>query len=231
MALNIKELLFGGGNAGGQFNRLNPQQEKALSSTLGQYNPEQASLQGNQLYQTGSSYLNNLLQGGPGAYDKFSAPYLRQFNEELAPALAERYTAQGAKGSSSFNNAFAKEASNLEERLASLHGGLQLQALPQALQFAQQPFSNQLSLGQLGLGTNAYEQQGQFVPGGGNQGLVGGLSSLLPDTTFGKSEYEKDDLGNVMRDAAGNPIKKQGSDWTKWASIGLKFLPYLASLF
>jgi hypothetical protein len=171
------DFLFGSKDKLKKESILTSQQQNALQSILGQFNPEQANLMGNPLYQSGSSYLQNLLQGGPGAFDQFEAPYLRQFNEEIAPALAERFTAGDAQRSSAFNNAFAKESSNLSQNLASLRGQLQQGAAGQALQYSQQPFQNQLALGQLGLGTQAYQpyiQKGQsgFIPG-----LAGSLAS------------------------------------------------------
>jgi hypothetical protein len=85
------------------------------------------------LFQQGQSYLQNLLSESPETMQKFEAPYLSQFQKEIIPALAERFAGSGAQSSSAFQQALGQAGADLQERLASLRGGMQLQALPQAL--------------------------------------------------------------------------------------------------
>lgn len=177
------DFLFGSKDKIKKENVLGPEQNRALQALLGQFNPEQASLQGNPLYQSGSSYLQNLLQGGPGAFQQFEQPYLDQFHQETIPSLLEYFTSGDAKKSSAFAQALGKAGAGLHTNLAALRGQLQLGAAGQGLQYAQQPFENQLALGRLGLGTQQYQpyvQQGQMglVPGFAGS-LAGGLGQGL----------------------------------------------------
>jgi hypothetical protein len=121
-----------------------------------------ADIQQNPLYQSGASYLQNLLSGSPESTSAFEAPYLRQFNEQIVPGLAERFAGMGAgaQSSSAFRNALGSASSGLQENLAALRAGLQGQASDQALQYAQQPFANLSGLAGLGLGT----QTKAFMP-------------------------------------------------------------------
>lgn len=153
----------------------------------------------NPLYQQGNNYLQNLLSGAPGATQAFEAPYLTQFYQQTVPQLSELFggfgTGAGAQQSSAFQNALGQAGAGLSENLAALRSQLQMQALPQALGYAQQPYSNQLAglgvrafentmqPGQAGIGTQlaqfapyaAASQQGLYAPGQ----ALGGLGRLF----------------------------------------------------
>lgn len=149
------------------------------------------------LYGAGSDFLQSLLGGGPNAFSQFEAPYLQQFQQQIAPGIAERFTGMGtgggAQSSSALNQALASAGGNLQNQLASLHGGLQMQALPQALAYAQQPYTNTLQ----GIGINTFENT--YQPGSTGflgetvKGAMGGLSqgfgqyggNFLGQKTFG----------------------------------------------
>lgn len=122
----------------------------------------QANIQQSPLFQAGSSYLQNLLSGSPESTAAFEAPALRQFQEQIIPMLAERFSGigAGAQSSSAFSQALGSAGAGLAEDLADLRARLQQGAAGQALGYAQQPVSNLFGLSQLGLGTQA---QG-FVP-------------------------------------------------------------------
>jgi len=157
--------LFGGGKKDKfkQVNRFSPEQQQAFE----QYwkNP----VQNNQTYQAGNQYLQNLLSGDPSAYQQFEAPLMQQFQQQTVPAIAERFagmgTGAGAGSSSALYNSLGQAGTNLSTNIGALRGQLQMQALPQALQYAQQPYSNMMQ----GFGVSPYEnvyQQGQ--PGAGD---------------------------------------------------------------
>lgn len=112
------------------------------------------------LYQSGEKYLQGLLSGDSEAYQAFEAPALRQFREEIMPEIAEKYAGVGAGGSSAFGLAATHAGGALEEQLASMREGLRVQALPQALSYAQQPITNQAAF--MGQAMNA---QPGAVPG------------------------------------------------------------------
>lgn len=98
----------------------------------------------NPAYGQGLQYLMQLLQGGPEAFANFEAPIKRQFEEEIIPGIAERFAGLGAgsQSSSAFQQALGKAGAGLSENLGALRSSLQMQALPQALQYAFQPFQS-----------------------------------------------------------------------------------------
>ena len=104
---------------------------------------------------------------------------MRQFNEQIVPGIAERFSGlgSGAQSSSAFQQALGGAGADLSERLGALRGGLQGQAANQALGYAQQPVSNLQNF--LGMQTQAFAPK---QPSFGQQlgtGLIGGLGTGL----------------------------------------------------
>ena len=123
----------------------------------------------------GMSYLQNLLSGDTS---QFEQPLMRQFNEQVVPGMAERFSGMGsgAQGSSAFGQQMGQAGAGLMEQLGSLRGGLQQQGL------------GQLSglMGQ-GLGARSFENifrpetsgfLGGMAPGMGQMGGLGLLKLL-----------------------------------------------------
>jgi|GEM_PF-6905724 hypothetical protein len=137
----VNDFLFG------TESEMNPYNQDSLSSL--QELLQGGGLQGNDLYGSGQSYLQNLLNGSPQAFQNFEAPYLQNFQQNIAPGIAERFagagTGGGAMSSSGLNQALAQAGRSLQTDLAGLRSGLQMQALPQALNYAQQPIQNRLN--------------------------------------------------------------------------------------
>src|SRR5439155_1733411 len=89
-------------------------------------------IQQNPNYQTGQDWLQSMFSD-PQFFDKFEAPLMRQFNEEIGPGLANRYASMGSGGSlgsTGFRNQLAREGSNLSTNLGALRGQLQQGAIP-----------------------------------------------------------------------------------------------------
>lgn len=180
----LLDFLFGKKDKFKQKSVFTPEQEQALQQYF------QQGIETSPLFGAGSNYLQNLLSGAPGTFEAFEAPFKRQFEEETIPMIAERFaglgTGGGALGSSAFGQTLAREGSNLSQTLAQLRSGLQMQALPQALGYAQQPFSNLLA----GLGARGFENI--YQPG--DTGLLGGILSGLGGgfgTSFGQGLGKK----------------------------------------
>ena len=137
------------GEKGKQGSTYNKNQLKGMDEILQQIRsgvggPNQDITQ-NPNYQQGSEWLSNLFGNDQGFWDKFEAPLQRQFNEEIAPGLANRFASQGSGGSlgsTGFRNQLAREGSNLSTNIAALRGDMQQQGVNQALGYAQQPVSN-----------------------------------------------------------------------------------------
>ena len=93
-------------------------------------------------FKAGQDFLTQLFSGSPEATQRFEAPALRQFHEQIVPQIAERFAGVGALSSSGFQQALSHAGGDLSERLAALRGNMQLGALGPALSYAGAP-SNQ----------------------------------------------------------------------------------------
>lgn len=110
------------------------------------------------------NYLNSLLSGEGADWEAFSAPYMRQFEEETIPGIAERFGGAGAQSSSGFQQALGKAGAGLQEQLAQLRGQLRMGAAQQI----------QGMMGQ-GLGQRAFENL--YIPRG--QGFLQGMAPAI----------------------------------------------------
>lgn len=168
------------------FSTLAPWQQQLLQQLQGGMFSHQSPLFG-----AGQNYLQNLLQGGEGAFSQFEAPYKREFNERTIPGLAERFAGAGAgaQSSSAFQQALGSAGAGLSENLAALRGNLQMQALPHALEYSQVPFNQ--ARGLLDINSQGFAPKQQpfwqqllkgLAPGVGagvGMGLTGGASGLM----------------------------------------------------
>lgn len=129
----------------------------------------------NQNYQQGSDYFNSLFND-QDFFNKFEVPAFRQLNEEILPGIANRFAGMGSGGSlgsTAFRNQANRAGTDLATNLAAQRGNMQAGAIPQMLSYAQQPFSNLMSLYQQAL----QPTQNQYIPAsmgfGGNIGAAG----------------------------------------------------------
>lgn len=148
----IGEFLFGSKDRIKKRSLLNKDQQSALKDFL------QQGIETRPLYNAGSSYLQNLLSNSPEAFQAFQEPYLQNFQQKIVPTIAERFagggTGAGGTLSSAFANSLAQAGRGLQTDLAALRGGQQLGGLGQALNYAQQPYSNKLG----GLGVQSFQR-------------------------------------------------------------------------
>ena len=114
--------------------------------------------------QAGLGNLQSLLSGEAEAYE---APAMRQFQEQILPSIAERFTGMGAgaQRSSAFGQQLGQAGAGLAENLAMQRAQLQQQGLGQLQSM-------------LGLGFTSPFQY-QTIPGteGGLSKLLGGVGS------------------------------------------------------
>lgn len=115
-------------------------------------------------FNAANQYDQSLLGQGPEAFNQFSSPYLQQFQEQIAPRIAEQYAGAGALSSSGFGQALGGAGAGLSSQLAQLFSQLQGQAAGRQ----QGQFQN---LSQLGLGYQPFAYQ--HKPG--SKGLAGPL--------------------------------------------------------
>ena len=153
------------GDKGGRENIYNPEQQQTLDYTNQQ---ARTGITGNRSYQLGSDYINRLMSNDPEAYAAFEAPYKQQFEQQVIPGIGERYAGMGAgnQSSSAFRNELAQAGGNYTTGLAALRANMQMQALPQALNYAQAPMQNLAQLAQVGLNRSPYQERE------GSQGIL-----------------------------------------------------------
>lgn len=166
---------FFGGTPGkiNQISNLRPDQE-ALSRQL--VNAGQGQGAGG-AFGTAADYYRNLLGDNSADMQAFTAPALRQYNQDIVPGISEQFAGMGSGGlsSSGFRNAQVQGATDLSERLGAIRANLR--------QAGAQGLSNIGNLGLQNFQTN-YEQPG----------TEGFLSSLSPA------------IGSIGSAALGGPI-------------------------
>ena len=130
-------LLLGGANVASRLFQREPREERFSRLT-----PQQEQLQNQILSLLGGSQENEGVLGrllGSEGMDEFAAPYRREFFESTIPGIAERFTSLGAQRSSGFQQALARSAEGLSERLANVRGQQQLGVLGSLLGGGLQP--------------------------------------------------------------------------------------------
>jgi len=135
-----------------------PQQMQYLQQIL-------QGLQGGNSDIQGMNYLNSLFSNDPQAFRDYEAPAMRQFNEQILPGIAERFTGMGAgsQNSSAFQQQATAAGSRLSENLAAQRANLRGQGINQMQGFGQMGLTPQFE--------NIYMQ--------GQPGLLQGLSGGL----------------------------------------------------
>ena len=110
-------------------------------------------------YGESTDYLRQLMDPDSQAVKQFTDPFMRQFEQQTVPGLAERFAGMGAMGgglsSSGFGQSLSAAGGNLQSQLAALKAGLGQQAAGQLMgQYGSMT-------GQaLGTPAFAYQQQG-----------------------------------------------------------------------
>ena len=177
------------------FSTLSPEQQTILSQILQSMQGRTGAVSAQPTFGAGESYIQRILGGDTS---QFEAPLMRQFNEQIIPGLAERFSAagSGAQRSSAFQQALGAAGADLTERLGSLRGQLQLGALSPALQYASAPASQLQEL--LGLQT---------------QGLVPKKRSTLQEALIGLSGELGSALGSGLTGGLGGLSRGLDRDW------------------
>jgi hypothetical protein len=118
--------LLGSGEKTKEFQRYNPQQEQVLNMLLGG---------AQQQLPQGFEFLQNILSQSPEAMQAFERPALRQFEEQILPTIAERFTGMGigSSRSSAFGQQLGAAGAGLSENLQAQRAGLGSNALTQLL--------------------------------------------------------------------------------------------------
>jgi hypothetical protein len=122
----ILDMIFGAKDQLRNVPVLTKEQQSTLSQILGQLGQMQGPTGA---YGMAQNRLADLLSGGSDVYNAFAAPYMRQFQEQTIPGLAERFAGVGGRGgalsSSGFGQGLGAAGAGLQESLASMGAGLQ----------------------------------------------------------------------------------------------------------
>ena len=113
--------------------------EKEKQQKLPLYSPGQETVMG-QLRQGGEGqlpdmfqFLQQILSQDPKMMEQFQAPAMRQFNEQIIPGIAEKFSGMGAQSSSGFTQALGGAGADLAERLGAQRAGMGSQAVAQLM--------------------------------------------------------------------------------------------------
>lgn len=166
-----------------------------------------------------SDYYRDLLSDENADMDAFSAPAMRQYNQDIVPGISEQFAGMGAGGlsSSGFRNAQIQGATDLAERLGAIRANLR--------QSGAQGLSN---IGQMGL--QNFSQNMVTQPG--SQGLLGSLAPAIGGaigTAVGGPIGGF--IGSGLGSAAGNSAGSSGGSWFggSGSKVGANSGPYGSS--
>lgn len=172
-----------------------------------------AGKRGGGAFRQASKYYNNLLSDDSEDYNAFTAPMLRQYNEDIIPNISEQFAGMGSGGlsSSGFRNAQTQGAVDLAERLGQIRANLR--------QSGVQGLAN---LGSLGL--QSYSQNMVTKPGtkGFLAAIAPSIGSALGSAIGGPiGSWAGNKLGSAVADA-GNSV---GSNSSPYGQIGPQASP------
>ena len=122
--------LFGSGGKTKQVPAMTKEQQSQLMQVLQQLDP---SGQLGQAYSQSLGGMQEFMDPSSESMQRFADPYMRQFEQETIPGIAERFAGAGAMGgglsSSGFGQALSAAGGNLQSQLASMKTGVQRQAM------------------------------------------------------------------------------------------------------
>ena len=163
--------------------------------------------------------LRQYMDPSSQATSEFAEPYIRQFNEQTIPQLAERFAGAGATGgalsSSGFGQALGAAGGKLQTDLAGLKSGLGQKSLSDLLNLmlnltGQKNFGYSQQPAQTGFAESLF---GNYAQGLGQSGY-NPLSSIA-DLFSGKGQSPTQ-IGSMARPPAPAPVSPGGSVGVPW---------------
>ncbi len=130
---------------------MSPEQESLFKNLLQMLSPGGQLGQG---YGQGLDQLTQMMDPSSEAQQRFADPYMRQFNQQTVPGLAERFAGAGgsatggALSSSGFGQALGGAGADLQSNLAALKSQLQQSAIQQIMEQYQTSLGKGLSTDQ-----------------------------------------------------------------------------------
>ena len=178
---------------------------------------------------TAADYYRDLLSDNPADLAAYTAPALRQYNEEIVPGLSEQFAGMGSGGlsSSGFRNAQIQGATDLSERIGSIRANLR-----------QQGAQGLANIGQLGLQDFQTNYQTPGTPGilqsmaplagpiigaalaGPAGGIAGGAAGAAISGTANAA------TGSPTASVNPSPAQPTASKWYGGNAVGKNTSPY-----
>lgn len=177
--VNIGRMLFGGRGKVKQAPTLTPQQQGLQQQLM-------SGLQGGPSSIPGLDYLQQLMSNDPNAFAAYEAPAMRQFQQEIVPGIAERFTGMGmgSRNSGAFQQQIASAAGRLSQDLAAQRANLRQGAMGQLMgmygQAMQPQFTNYYQQPQQGFFPGLLGGMGQGLGYGASYGVGSAFSRLMP---------------------------------------------------
>lgn len=168
-----------------KFETQNKGQKNLHSELFKHLNMHGSGIENQPMYQQGSDFLSRIMSQDPETMKQFEAPMMRQFNEQVVPGLAERFSGMGARSSSAFNQSMGQAGASLSEQIASMRANLGMGAAQQAFGYAQMPFQQMMQKTQLAMGTDPWGYQALEGRTGAGQGFVSGIGQGIGRLAFG----------------------------------------------
>jgi hypothetical protein len=168
-----------------KFDTLNKGQEGLHAQLIRHLNMRGSQIENQPMFQQGSDFLSRIMSQDPETMRQFEAPMMRQFNEQIVPGLAERFSGMGARSSSAFNQTMGQAGASLSEQIAAMRANLGMGAAQQAFGYAQMPFQQMMQKAGLAMGTPTFGYQALEGRTGAGQGFVSGLGQAAGKALFG----------------------------------------------
>lgn len=159
-----------------------------------------------------ADYYRGLLGNTSEDFNRFAAPQLRQFHEDIIPNLSEQFAGMGSGGlsSSGFRNAGIQAGTDLSERLGAIRANLR-HAAAQGL----------TNIGQIGL--QNYSQNMVTQPGtqGALPGIAGAAGTAIGGPVLGAAGAAAGDAAkNWLNSWGGNKVGQQSNPYGSVSSQG-----------
>ena len=165
------------------------------TTNINRFSPEQQQFINQLLGVLGGSQQPTGLLGQLLNTEGFEKPAMRQFQEEIVPGLAERFSGAGAQKSSAFQQALGASAADLEERLASLRQGQLSSVFQSILGQALTPQFNQYFQPS---GPSAFSQGLGALLSGAGQGIGQSLGRIDFTRGLGKESGVPEQQGSYI---------------------------------
>ena len=164
--MSLKRFLFGNSS---ETERLQREQLRGVRGLLSSSQEELDAARSSGLPQARRDYLTNLFGDDPESIERFSQPYVRQYEQDILPQLKESAAVGGAFRSTGYQNQLNRSGLELGERISGAREQARLGALSSMTADYDNAFNRYRQLSMQPLDSSQY----------GGRGFVGGALNFL----------------------------------------------------